>query len=234
MKQCPVCKATYADETLNFCLSDGSTLFAVQDEEQTRVISSGSNQARIDLPRETSPIFTPPATFNESARTGSSKTVSLLAGLLALALLAFIGFAAFMLLKPSDNAKSNTTNSSSLKNSQTPDDETAKLKEKTANLEKQVEDLKNQKTATPVQTTPTQKTAENTARVSSPGDGFLALRSEPNSETGYRITQIPHGANVNVFGCQDNSVRIGSRTGHWCRVDYGGQTGWAFDAFLVY
>jgi hypothetical protein len=225
MKQCPVCKATYADETLNFCLSDGSTLFAMVDEEPTRVVSSGGNPVRIDVARETSPIFTPSVTSNQSAPGGSSKTVSLLVGLLALVILAFAGFAAFMLLKPDDNTKSNTTGTPTI--SQTPDDEIAKLK-------KQVEDLKNQKSPTPVPTIPARKETGNTARVSSPSDGFLALRSEPNSETGYRIAQIPDGASVNVAGCQSFSVKIGRRTGRWCQVEYGGQSGWAFDAFLVY
>ncbi len=227
MKQCPVCKATYADETLNFCLSDGSTLFAIVDEEQTRVISSGSNPVRVDFARETSPIFTPPVTSNQPATGGSSKTVALLVGLLALLILAFVGFAAFMLLKPNDKTISNTTGTPTPTSSRTPDDEIA-------NLKKQVEDLKNQKSPTPVPTTSTRKETGNTARVSSPGDGFLALRSEPNSETGYRITQIPDGASVNVTGCQSFSVKIGRRTGRWCQVEYGGQSGWAFDAFLVY
>lgn len=227
MKQCPVCKATYTDETLNFCLSDGSTLFAIVDEEQTRVISSGSNPVRIDFARETSPIFTPPVTSNKNAPGGSSKTVALLVGLLALVILAFVGFAAFMLLKPNDKTISNTTGTPMPTSSRTPDDEVA-------NLKKQVEDLKNQKSPTPVPTIPTKKETGNTARVSSPGDGFLALRSEPNSEMGYRITQIPDGASVSVAGCQSFSVKIGRRTGRWCQVEYGGQSGWAFDAFLVY
>lgn len=228
MKQCPVCKATYADETLSFCLADGSTLFAIPDEEQTRLISSANNPLRIDIARETSPLFTPPATSsNQNAPTGSSKIVGILAGLLVLLLLAFVGFAAFMFLKPADDKKPDIKISSPPTSSQTPDDEIAKLK-------KQVEDLKNQKNPTPVPTISTPKQTGNTARVNSPGDGFLALRSEPNSETGYRIAQIPHGADVNVSGCQSYSVKIGSRTGRWCQISYGGQSGWAFDAWLVY
>jgi 5-formyltetrahydrofolate cyclo-ligase len=57
--------------------------------------------------------------------------------------------------------------------------------------------------------------------------------SEPNSETGYRITQIPHGATLTVLGCPKPS-NIGKMTGRWCQVIYNGQSGWAFDAFMTF
>ena len=39
MKQCPECKRTYYDETLNFCLEDGGWLIDVPGDEETRLLS---------------------------------------------------------------------------------------------------------------------------------------------------------------------------------------------------
>ena len=113
----------------------------------------------------------------------------------------------------------------------TPDPENAKLLEKLSDLEKKIdEQQKSGKTPPP----PVIRTGGTTAWVNSPGDGFLALRSYPSADGGYRILQIPHGANVRVISCQGYSQRINGRTGRWCRVSYGGSTGWAFDGWLVY
>lgn len=38
MKQCPVCNRTYADDTLSYCLDDGSLLAATRDPEATVVM----------------------------------------------------------------------------------------------------------------------------------------------------------------------------------------------------
>jgi len=223
MKQCPVCKTTYTDDTLSFCLSDGAGLFFVSDEEETRVINNLPETVRIEIPRETAPVFTPPPVISQQPTTGGgrSKAVSVLLGVLALVILLFIGFAAFVILK-SDDKKTDSKATPTV--SQTPDS-------KIADLQKQIEDLKNKNSPTPAATQIPQAT---TARVNSPNDGFLALRSAPNSETGYQITKMTHGSTVDVLGCQSYSVKIGSRTGRWCQVNYGGQTGWAFDAWLDY
>lgn len=38
VKRCPACKSTYTDETLNFCLSDGTTLETFNDSEYETII----------------------------------------------------------------------------------------------------------------------------------------------------------------------------------------------------
>ena len=43
MKICPTCNRTYADETLTFCLDDGSTLSATYGHNQTERISASRN-----------------------------------------------------------------------------------------------------------------------------------------------------------------------------------------------
>lgn len=115
--------------------------------------------------------------------------------------------------------------------SATVDTDNAKLLEKLEELEKKLEQAQKQgKTLQP----PVIKSSGTIAWVNSPGDGFLALRSDQSPSDGYRILQIPHGAAVRVLSCQSYSQSIGGRTGRWCRVSYGGSTGWAFDGWLVY
>ena len=115
--------------------------------------------------------------------------------------------------------------------SATPDPENAKLLEKLSELEKKIDEQNKQGKSSPP---PIIRTGGTTAWVNSPGDGFLALRSDPSLNVGYRILQIPHGASVRVLSCQGVSQNLGGRSGRWCRVSYAGNTGWAFDGWLVY
>ena len=67
----------------------------------------------------------------------------------------------------------------------------------------------------------------------SPGDGYLALRSDPSNQSGSRVAQIPHGAAVDVGPCDGPSETIDGQSGRWCRARYDGQSGYVFDAFLA-
>ncbi|MBX7170546.1 MAG: SH3 domain-containing protein [Pyrinomonadaceae bacterium] len=121
--------------------------------------------------------------------------------------------------------------------SQTPasKDENDKLKDKVEELEKKIADQEKEKNQiSNRQKVPIIKSSAATARVNSPNDGFLALRTDPSSDYGDRILQIPHGATVKVLGCQGFRVNIGGRSGRWCRVSYDGYTGWVFDGWLIY
>lgn len=138
----------------------------------------------------------------------------------------------------------------------TPDDESERIKqEERDQLQQRVDDLEkkiqNQNKQQPSQIQPqtqqvpqinapkvqkipdSERDKNNNAWVNSPGDGFLALRSEPNADYGYRIVKIPHGSNVKVLSCLGGS-RVGGKAGRWCRVYYNGYTGWAFDAWLAF
>lgn len=59
MKSCPACKRTYPDETLAFCLEDGSILSAPYDPDGTQLIS---------LPADTDSILTR-VSYNEAKST---------------------------------------------------------------------------------------------------------------------------------------------------------------------
>lgn len=236
MKQCPVCKTTYTDESLKFCLADGANLISLSEPAETVQMSFGNNPMRINVAPDSSPtIFTPPISNQPIKKGVSPIVVGVLGFLLLLVVVGFAGFVGYIMLQPSDKKETaaNVSPTPRVSQTSTPDDQTAELKEKLANLERQVQDQKNPKNSTPVETYSTPKPSATTARVNSPGDGFLALRSEPNSETGFRITKIPHGATVTVLNCPRPS-NVGKMRGRWCQVIYNGQSGWAFDAFMIF
>lgn len=239
MKQCPSCKTTYTDESLQFCLADGAQLISAGSAAETVQMSFGNEPVRVNIPPDSMPtVFAqPPTVQNQPAKKVLGLIVAAIVGMFLL--LAIAGIAGFILYRQTGNENSTAAASPSPivspKTSPTaaPIDETAKLKEEMANLKKQLEDQKNQKSNSPVETFSPPKQTERTARVNSPGDGFLALRSLPNSELGERLDKIPHGATLTVLGCPKAS-NIGKMPGRWCQVIYNGQKGWAFDAFLTY
>jgi len=235
MKQCPVCKTTYTDESLKFCLADGANLISLSEPAETVQMSFDKNPMRINVPPDSSPtVFALPQTSNQPIKKGVSPIiVAVLVGLLLLLAVGFIGVIGYFSLKPTANEKASVSPTPTAKITPTPDNETVELKEKLANLEKQVQDQKNSKNTTSVETYSTPKPSATTARANSPRDGFLALRSDPSSEIGYRITQIPHGAIVNITSCQGYSY-VGKNRGRWCQAGYNGFGGWVFDAFLIF
>jgi uncharacterized protein HemX len=124
-----------------------------------------------------------------------------------------------------------SNNSSSTDNSSV---STKELEEKLKRLENQLEE---QKKANQTNSSPNQKPNQSgyaTAKVNSPNDGFLALRSDPNTETGTQIMKIPHGSIVILNNCEKTTVKVGGRVGRWCDVEYKGQSGWVFSAWLDY
>jgi hypothetical protein len=235
MKQCPNCQTTYTDDALRFCLADGTALVPAPNEAETVRIPFNKNPVRVDVPPDSAPtVFTLPPV--SSAQPKSKGAGLIIAGVLSVFLLFLLigGVTAFLLLRANDDKKAIVAASPVALPTAAPVDETVALKEKLANLEKQVRDQGNRKPpASPPETFSPPKQSPTTARANSPRDGFLALRSEPNSETGARIAKIPHGATITVVGCPQPS-NIGKIKGRWCQVIYNGQAGWAFDAFMIF
>lgn len=230
MKQCPKCKTTYSDDTLRFCLVDGANLHDLPDAEKTVEMSGGTRQMRVP-PQETLPTFVSPAKTAQPTRQGINPWIVLPP--LAILFIAVVGLVGYILLQPAekiavkDGAPAPTATAA-------PDSETAALKEELESLKKQVKEQKNQDDNPTAQPLPQDQPIIQTARVNSPNDGFLALRSIPDSEIGERLAKIPHGTNLEIVGCQKSPVKIGSRRGRWCRTSYERQTGWVFDAWLAY
>jgi hypothetical protein len=235
MKQCPNCQTTYTDDALRFCLADGTALVPAPNEAETVRIPFNKNPVRVDVPPDSAPtVFTLPPV--SSAQPKSKGAGLIIAGVLGVFLLFLLigGVTAFLLLRSNDDKKAIVAASPVALPTAAPVDETVALKEKLANPEKQVRDQGNRKPpASPPETFSPPKQSPTTARANSPRDGFLALRSEPNSETGARIAKIPHGATITVVGCPQTS-NIGKIKGRWCQVIYNGQAGWAFDAFMIF
>ena len=239
MKQCPACKTTYTDETLRFCLADGSALTALGDEQATFVRPAGE-QMRVEIPHDAPPPsqFQPVSQPSQSSGSGLKILLAVVGlGLLILVILGVAGGIYYF----STGEKGTVANSGSPSPNKTaspiaspsPKDETADLKNQIANLERMINEQKNQNRAVnaPPSTVPNPNNIGTTARVNSPGDGFLALRSFPSSETGTRILKIPHGATVSIGGCLN---RVGNKGGRWCRASYNGYSGWVNDGWLIY
>lgn len=233
MKQCPACRTTYTDDTLQYCLADGSTLVAADTEAET-IVRHG---VRVDIEQPRSK--TQPTQFiPTSPGRGSSGTVLkvviaiLVLGLLGLLVAGGAGAIYYFSSSGTSISVATPTPKPSPTSSPTIDPEKERLQKELANLQRQIdEDKRAEATKTP----PVFESDEfPTARVNSPNDGFLALRSEPDAEKGERLAQIPHGTVVTLENCEKEKVKIGNRTGRWCMVTYRGTTGWVFDAWLEY
>ena len=251
MKQCPACRSTYTDDSLVFCLNDGAKLFALSSSaDATEELSFGNKETfRPGYPKDSPTIPFHPAATIEAIRKGKNPILVLS----VLALLTVIGIAGAGIAYFAFVKKDNSAAISSMPTvSETPiqnggSDQTRELKEKLDKLERQLEDQKKTNKPAPSLSVPSQIPVQvlppaapspkipavKTGRVNSPKDGFLALRSSPNHKTGAQVLQIPHGATVNVSGCKGYST-VGNRQGRWCQVNYGGASGWVFDAWLNY
>ena len=235
MKQCPTCRTTYTDATLKFCLADGGTLIDLGTEDET-VLRPG---LRVDIPSES--YTTAPRAATAPAK--SSPVLKIIAALLVVGFLALIGLGAAgaffyfnsggtNIAVPSPTPTPAPSRSPSPTTTPDAEAEAERMEKELANLQKQLEDALS---PSPTKTPPGfEKDDLPTARVNSPSDGFLALRSEPDSEEGERLAQIPHGTVVTLENCEKERVKIGNRAGRWCMVTYRGQTGWVFDAWLDY
>ncbi|HKX83988.1 MAG TPA: hypothetical protein VJL58_07210, partial [Pyrinomonadaceae bacterium] len=60
MKQCPTCRTTYTDESLHFCLADGSTLVVLHGDEAT-LVSPKREPMRIDAGMGAHSAHVPPS-----------------------------------------------------------------------------------------------------------------------------------------------------------------------------
>lgn len=235
MKQCPQCGNTYTDDALRYCLADGAVLTESADGDTTaptQMLRTGGENVRIDIPE----TVTVAAARPEAKATGNALKwiVGTLAAMFVLLLvIGAVGGGVYYIMR-SQNGNQIATSSPTPTPERTPDER----------------DSSPTPTATPTQTPkPTEtplpddndeKRRPDTiddamrATVISPGDGFLALRSEPSIDRGERIMKIPDGAVVMLISCEDDRVSIGGKSGRWCLVEYGNASGWAFDVYLKY
>ncbi len=242
MKQCPVCKTTYPDETLRFCLADGATLTDLGGEQPT-VVRPGAAPMRVEIPQQTQAFAAAPTipqaySSPTNGSSGNGMKILLAAVILGVLAIAGLGLGALVYFRSGGNEVTANTNSNSGNRSVLPSptssptsNQNDERDQRIANLERQLKEQKNANRSTNATTPPANQppTKGSIARVNSPGDGFLALRTMPSSTAGERILQIPHGATVSVGSCLG-----GGRGGRWCRASYNGYSGWVFDSYLIY
>ncbi len=251
MKKCPTCQSVYTDTSLKFCLNDGATLIIPQTEEATQSFNQPihTNQP-IQIPIANQTVetqFRQTVQPIEQKSGGKGLIFALVGGLAFLLILGVAGVVGWFLMnsKKDDsvavvnnkNASPTATATPVTTNLATPTpDETASLKQKIADLEKKMQQQKqtgkdNVPIITDNSSTAPPKPSVVTAKAHSPGDGFLALRTGPSAETGDRILEIPHGSTIKVLSCLKPAA---GKKGRWCKVDYNGNLGWAFDGFMIY
>lgn len=238
MKLCPKCKTTYSDESLLFCLSDGTNLISMPSADKTIEMTGTTHPMRVDVPTQSEPTYFAPAIPPQTQNTRHGINPWLVAPLITILLLSVVGLVGYIFLKPTEVAVSNTATPSPPANA-TSNNDTAALKEELESLKKQIEGqktpVKNDSAVRPFPNDTPITPVIQTARANSPGDGFLALRSIPDAKNGTMLAKIPHGTNLEIIGCQKSpSQTSGKRRGRWCRTNYNGQDGWVFDAFLSY
>jgi hypothetical protein len=241
MKQCPSCRTTYTDDTLTYCLADGSVLRSLDDGESTIVRdSTGEPTVRIEVEHVETPtrvVDRPRITSSVEPRRSSGtlwKVLVVLIGLGILTSLLIVAGGLIYLNSKTDTALLPTPNIKTTASPTPAKDENEELREQIANLAKKLDEQKrssNQANA-PLKL-PGRSATTTSATVNSPGDGFLALRSLPNSEAGERIAKIPHGARVTIGACGPVVTPV-KRSGRWCQATYNGLDGWVFDAYLTY
>lgn len=236
MKQCPACKTTYTDDSLSFCLEDGAPLDSAVDEQPTVVKNLGNSPMRVDIPSTSRSGTAAPPTATESERASAPWLKILLAvvilGILAIGAVGLIG--AVFYYGTGGKEKDPPAKSQTPTPTATPDAEKERLRDEIANIQKRLDEQKTNVNTRPFPVDDDEPAPPIAARVNSPGDGFLALRSMPDSERGERVARIPHGAEIEIYECEKTRVTISGRTGRWCQAEYNGRPGWVFDAWLNY
>lgn len=236
MKQCPTCGSTFTDITLRYCLADGAKLEDLEAEQETvvRVAVPGEKTERISF-QPTLPGGAPAGPENTPGTTSTTGLkIMLIVALLGVAAVAVFGVLGLMYFNTSLGGYGVNRNRNVATPSPAPTiDDNDQLRQKIADLEKRLNESRSANTAAEIPDKLPMSRTTMGARVNSPGDGFLALRTLPSSQSGERILKIPHGAVVSVGACGPVSRPV-SRSGRWCQASYGGYSGWVFDGYLTY
>lgn len=229
MKRCPKCSQNYSDDSLNFCLADGTALvFPINNSEETVVMNplapplvddsfvlpSNEWPTQISGRRQQQHYSTPPV-----VTVSPSKWVFPLIGIL-LGLLIVFGFFAFFRETPSEKSVVTQKNT--------------EVGEPDKNIESRRRAQDAITPTPPPSPLPPDPMSYPVVTVNSPRDGFLALRSEPCiGVCGTTLLKIPHGTRLRLGTCKDNIEIADRRRGRWCYTSYGGYTGWIFDGFVT-
>ena len=115
MKRCPKCKRKYEDDSLRFCLEDGTPLFDARDSDAPPTeILPGRGLPTLESSGPTVPTFPTGGPVPSVERVTPPTNPLLTGGVIAIAvlLLVLVGIVAFFVLKQSGGNESATTNTS--------------------------------------------------------------------------------------------------------------------------
>jgi len=115
MKSCPKCKRKYDDDTLSFCLDDGTPLFDARDSAAPATeILPGRGAPTLKSSGPTVPSFrgSDPGPSVERVTPPSNPILTVGVIAIAILLLVLVGIVAFFVLKQSGGSQSATTNTS--------------------------------------------------------------------------------------------------------------------------
>lgn len=112
IKECPTCKRTYADETLTFCLADGTLLSAPYDPDATLVMPTADRTSNARDATIPSPSF--PQVSQPGAQKTGHRWIFAIAGLLVL-LIVVAGGAGILLMWRSFSTKTGPPRNHSLR-----------------------------------------------------------------------------------------------------------------------
>ena len=222
MKLCPQCKKNYDDETLNFCLDDGSVLVSETDpttqetivrptERQTAILPSEQITESLPSDQETL-IKKSPKTVQNSSKKGVSPLFAYLTvGLLALLVL-IAGVALFVWINSNSSTDSNIETAKQISNSgqENTNRQTANVEEEKGKLGKEKQDFANENTknvngkkAEKEEPKPT-KTPEKTPTPTSE-TWFVILGSFPQSAQAQQRLQFLQSKGINARIINTNS-----------------------------
>lgn len=250
MKQCPKCGNSYTDDTLRFCLEDGTPLVA--NDEQPTVFRSGDPNKTVQLPSNITAqpgmrVDIPTSHQHAAQPTqqveskSSSSVIKIVLAVIAIGFVLILGAGVLggifyfytgnqVAVSSSPTPVPSPQGTPWSVASPSPDDDEAKLNDAIEQLKKQIEEATN--TSSDGEDVPFG--IGRTATVNSPKDGFLALRNLPSSDMGERIAKIPHGTKISVMTCSPQATTIAGKSGHWCMTTYDKKSGWVFDVWLTF
>jgi hypothetical protein len=102
MKQCPTCQSQYTDDTLQFCLQDGSPLQFAGNHGEQETIVAGRPSSQINSPHITNPTAWNPSQHQSSAdfqapeRKSNATFAVLLTAFVMLVLFSLVGIGAWL------------------------------------------------------------------------------------------------------------------------------------------
>ena len=122
MRRCPACNRTYTDQTLSFCIDDGTPLVSISaPAEETTVVSPSSDQSGKDVPPTQGyspndwkpPSYQPPGSYVPPDGQSKRRVWPWVVGILAVLLIGIIGLgiAAAIIIPHMMRAESNRKSS---------------------------------------------------------------------------------------------------------------------------